>query len=652
MTRQLMVASVLSVLVAPAAAQEQPDTFRLREIVVTAARLPTTIESAPGAVTVISGDDLRANGIRYAIDALRLVPGISIAQTGGPGGLTSLFMRGGEADYVQVLVDGVKANDPGGSFNWAHLRADDIERIEVVRGPASVLYGSDAVSGVVQVFTRAGGPPRIEVGASSGRGPQTGGGADGTHHSHAFDAGIAGSSESLLRGATVQYGATFAHNVSNGLYAFNSDYDNTGISARLGIAGRAADIAFTARRGATEFHYPTSGGGIVADENQFAAGRTLSFGADAGAHVLEALELRVLATSHDSENRTENPPDNAAQGSSWNTSDVSRRAVDVRANAFLPRGLVLTAGAAREWQHGTTAFESISSFGTFSDETDDRRGNTGWYAQLHGTVLSRLVATVGARIDDNDTFGTFATGRAAANVRVTDGSRVRAAIGTAFKEPTFYENFATGFVNGNPDLEPEESLSWEVGAEHAVRGGRAVFGATWFDQRFTNMIQYTGTPIGAGAPNYHNVGSASARGLELTGSLVLDRTSISVTDDGFGDDRAFQDGRSLLRRPEHQGSARATVHLNDALRATAGVFHTGSRDDLDFTDPNEWQGIRTGLPAYTTLELGVEYGLLRRGTGTFDLSVGVRNVFDTRYEVIYNFPAPGRMLQLGVRAGR
>lgn len=657
----LLFAALSTQTAAPAAAQEQPDTFRLREIVVTATRLPTDIASAPGAVTVISGAELKARGIRYVADAMRLVPGVAVARTGGPGGLTSVFMRGGEADYVQVLIDGVQANEPGGTFNWAHLRADDIDRIEVVRGPASVLYGSDAVSGVVQIFTRGGGAPRIEVGATGGRGSKTGAGGDGTYRTDAFDAGISGSTRDLARNAVVRYGLTFAHHLSNGLYEFNSDYDNTAVNAKLGIAMAGADVGVSVRRGTSEFHYPTSGGGTVVDPNQFATSRTVSVGVDAGARILPALELRVLATSHDAASRTDDPADDEQDGTFWSTNDVNRRAVDLRANAYLPRGLVFTVGAAYQRQHGETAYESVSGFGTFGEETDDRRDNTGYYAQLHGPVGDRVALTLGARIDDNETFGTFTTGRAAASFQPVAGTRLRAAIGTAFKEPSFYENFATGFVTGNPDLQPERSFSWEVGAERTVLAGRLTIGATWFDQRFTDMIQYTATPPAQGAPNYHNVAGATARGLELTAAGRVDGVTVDagwtftrtrVTDAGFDGDRAFEDGMPLLRRPEHQASLRASGRIVDALRAHGTLLYTGTRDDLDFTDPVEWQGIRTALPAYTTLDLGLEHGILRSGNGTIDVSFTVRNVFDTRYADIFNFPAPGRVLQLGIRASR
>src|SRR3989441_2211263 len=156
MTRAVFVAALA---VAPLVlqAQEPVDTARLGPIVVTAERLPIPAAAVPAAVTVLSGAALRAQGIRTVADALRTVPGAMVVASGSFGAQTSLFVRGGESDYVKVLIDGVAQNQPGGAFDFANLTLDGVERIEVVRGPVSVLYGSDAVAGVVQVFTRTGG---------------------------------------------------------------------------------------------------------------------------------------------------------------------------------------------------------------------------------------------------------------------------------------------------------------------------------------------------------------------------------------------------------------------------------------------------------------------------------------------------------------
>jgi vitamin B12 transporter len=656
--RALPAAAVLVHALAGAAAAQQPppadpDTFRLAPVTVTATRLPTPLAAVPGTITVLTGADLRQRGIRFVSEALRLVPGVNVVQTAGPGGLTSVFIRGGESDYVQVLVDGVPANDAGGAFNWAHLRADDIERIEVVRGPASVLYGSDAVTGVVQIFTRAGGAPRIEAAASTHRGSRHG--SDDAFATHAIDASVAGST-AVMPEYRVDYGLNAGRLSSTGIYAFNSDYASTNLSARLLVAGPRGDFAVTGRHTDNTFHYPTTGAGAVVDPNQFATGRNWSFGGDAGYRISNALELRLQATSHSADSRTEDPADNDADGSFWNTSEQSRRRLDARTNWRLGT-FIMTGGADREWQHGTTEFESISQWGTFTDESDNERSNTGVYAQLHGTAARNVSVTAGARVDDNSAFGTFHTARVAVNWAPLSAARLHVAAGTAFKEPTFFENYATGFTRGNPELRPEQSRSWEAGAEYALYQGRATIGATWFDQRFRDLIQYTAAPASATAPNYSNIGSATARGLEVTAALhatdalrldthyTLTRTI--VHDAGFGTDAAFQQDQRLLRRPEHLVVLGVNWLLAPTVRALLDVRYVGDRDDLDFTDPAQWSGVRTTLEAYTTVDAGVLVDVLPR-TG-MTLSLRVRNAFDTDYVEIYNFPRPGRVLELGVR---
>src|SRR5947207_1591357 len=162
--------SVLSSLAASVAvAAQEPDTVVLNPVVVTATRVPTPADAVTAAVTIVSGRELQLRGIRTVAEALRAVPGAAVVETGSYGGQTSLFLRGGESDYVKVLVDGVPQNQPGGAFDFADLTTDNVDRIEIVRGPASVLYGSDAVTGVIQIFTRTGsGAPRVTAAARAG----------------------------------------------------------------------------------------------------------------------------------------------------------------------------------------------------------------------------------------------------------------------------------------------------------------------------------------------------------------------------------------------------------------------------------------------------------------------------------------------------
>src|SRR5882762_7641523 len=199
-----------------AIAQEK-DTTQLQTVVVSASKIPRPASALTQAVTVLLGEDLRARGVTRVSDALREVPGAMLVQSGSYGAVTSLFLRGGESRYTKVLIDGVAVNAPGGSFDFSHLTTDNIDRIEIVRGPASVLYGADAVTGVVQIFTRTGSDQRRA--SLSGRG--------GTYHSFDLNGDAAGSNS--LGGFSV--GA--AHHSTDGVLPFNNQYRNGTLSSAL-----------------------------------------------------------------------------------------------------------------------------------------------------------------------------------------------------------------------------------------------------------------------------------------------------------------------------------------------------------------------------------------------------------------------------------
>jgi len=248
----------LSVLATPLAAQQPDSAFHLKPVVVTATLVPAAPDAVPAAVTVISGDALRARGVRTVADALRFVPGASVVESGSFGSQTSLFLRGGESDYVKVLIDGVPQNLPGGSFDFANLTTADIDRIEIVRGPVSVLYGSDAVTGVIQIFTRAGrGTPRGQVGFGGG-----------TYAAQWAGGDVGGGT------GPWSYGVSLSRFTSDGLYAFNNEYRNGTASARLRFAPDArTDASLSARYADGVYHFPTDGGGQPVDSNQSTTAR-------------------------------------------------------------------------------------------------------------------------------------------------------------------------------------------------------------------------------------------------------------------------------------------------------------------------------------------------------------------------------------------
>ena len=636
------------------AAQAVPDTIPLDSLFVTATRQPLARDAVPAAVSIIAGDDLRARGERLLVDALRLTPGTAMVQSGPQGALSSLYLRGGESDYVRVLVDGVPVNQPGGSFDFAHLRTEDVERIEIVRGPVSVLYGSDAVTGVIHVITRRGsGAPRITAGLSAGRADRIGLEADGASDAFGFDAGIAGGFGDL------DYAADAARYTTDGAYAFNNEYHNTTASARVGWSNTLSGIRLSTRYTSGDYHYPTDGSGVPSDHNAFRTSRALTLGASATHTFTDRIRAAVDVALHDDRAEEDDAPDSPADTLGFyafeGTTNAQRRSIDGRidVDAHVAR---LTLGASAEEQDGDTWSSSLSQYGPWADSAEYSRSSRAAYAQVVSTAVQHLTLTAGSRVDDGE-YGTFLTWRAGVSVR--PGAWVlRAAAGTAFKEPTFYENYARGFVNGNPDLDPERSRSFEVGLERTFGGDRARVGATAYTQEFEDLIQYTSTPAQPGDPNYFNLGAARARGVEVSAHLALpanlrldvayDWLDTEVTSSGSAGDMTFIEGERLLRRPEHR-VAGALQWTRGSASAWIGVAHTGERIDVDFTNPEMPDGERVSLGGYTLVNASALLPITRAGWGEIAATLRIENMLNERYQEVLGFPARGRAVFVGAK---
>ncbi len=645
--RVLAVFAVATVgLTAAAAAQEAQDTIRLEDITVTATRVPVSAGALASSITVLRGEELQARGIRNVSDALRAVPGLNVVQNGSFGAATSLFLRGGESDYVKVLIDGVAVNQPGGAFNFANLTTTNIERIEILRGPASVLYGSDATVGVVQIFTKRGdGPFRVSAG-----------GRAGTYGSVGFDMDLSGAAEHS------NYTLAIDRFMTNGSYDFNNDHDNLVVSGLFRTRPNdATDIALSLRYQDSEFHFPTDGAGNLVDQNAFSVNEVTTIGVEAGRFLTDRVEARVVLASNVVSGGTNDAQDDEDDTQGFyafrSIQDLSRQSVDLRTNVYFNDGMILTAGAQLEQQEERTFNESESEFGPSSGSTDVERSNRAYYAQLLANMAGFSVV-VGGRLDDNEAFGTFVTYRAAAAYGLS-GTKLRASVGRSFKAPTFFENFATGFVVGNPDLEPERSLSWEVGLERTLFDGRVTLVSTYFDQTFEDLIQFTFSQ----QPNYVNVAEAQAYGFELEANIVpvadlaitanYTRLETEVIDAGFdsGDGATFVERARLLRRPTNTLSATATYRGWERGVFSVVGHHVGNRDDRDF---GSFPAAPVVLPAYTTVDFAAQLDLLPRPAAALRLiwTVRVENLFDKAYAGAFGFPNRRRTVFVGGRVER
>jgi vitamin B12 transporter len=328
--------------------------------------------------------------------------------------------------------------------------------------------------------------------------------------------------------------------------------------------------------------------------------------------------------------------------------DVDRTSAEGRLQLRLPAGIRGVAGSAFEREHQ-------------NDGTADRdRDNWGFYAQATATPLDRLQLTAGGRLDQNQRFGDFWTYRASALAFVASHTRVRASVGTGFKEPSFFENFDSPFSVGNPDLQPERTFGIEGGVDHDLLGDRLGVSVTLFAQRFRDLVQYTFLTAAPTDPNYFNVAAANASGVEATvrirprgpvqGSVSYTHLATRVTDAGFdsGEAATFLQGDRLLRRPDDAVTLRADAALAARLRLGATLLWVGSRDDIRFAlfpEPSR----RVTLPSYATVNLSATGTVLRGRPGRpgLDVTARVENLLDEDYEQAVGYPARGRGIFVG-----
>jgi vitamin B12 transporter len=566
-------------------------------------------------------------------------------QSGSYGAVTSLFLRGGESRYTKVLIDGVAVNSPGGSFDFSHLTTDNIDRIEIVRGPASVLYGADAVSGVVQIFTRRADASRATLGARGG-----------TYHSLDVDADLAG--RSAIGGFTV--GA--AQHSSNGILPFNNEYRNGTLSTSFSLAKSASgDATLSARYTTAEFHYPTDFTGAPVDTNSYRVQHRLTVGLDAGRNLSPNVQARILAGNNDVIDLTEDiatPFGATTPQHSASRSRGYRRSLEGRVALFLPAQTTLTVGSAYEGEreHSASAAGDVGAAMTETDAFEATRHNIAYYSELLGEISHSLAYTISGRMDDNSDYQRYATYRIGANASILPGIRLRGSLSSAFNAPAFNQLRPTLYTVGSPDLRPERIHSAELGLIASPDPRLFELSASYFTQRFSDLIQFVN-----GAPpdfkgSYANLTEATSNGYEIearvfplsrwrgSAGFSVVKPRVSAVDVGYqGADKV---GDALLRRPTHSGGV--TISFVPSLGTySLAARYVGRRPDIDF---GQFPSPRVTLPAYTKVDLSADFPLASRSLFGFSLNARIDNLLDRRYEEVLHFATPRRTFFIGARA--
>ena len=640
-------------------AQRADSVRSLEPVVVTATKLPTPSSSLSQPVTVLKGDELRARGVLTVADALREAPGAAIVQSGSYGGVTSLFLRGGESRYTKVLVDGTPINAVGGTQFFENLSMDNVDRIEIVYGPSSALYGADAMSGVIQIFTKRGtGPATLDADARAG-----------TYGSH---------DESLsLRGGIPRAGYSIGGgwHATDGVAAFNNAYRNGDLNGSLQLRpDDRSEVSLTTRYTGSVYHFPTDFTGAVNDTNSYTREHRLVVGLDASRSIVPGVRLRLLGGDNEihglSEDTKPSGIDATPLAKTSSPTDGYRRFAEGRVEAAMGRLGTATIGAQYQVEEQrshtvTRNYTSDPADGTsvVTPGSDDHRITRGYYVALQGSPIPLFSYDLGARHDDHSDFHGVDTYHAGATVALWSGARLRASYGTGFNAPSFDETQGSAFNAGNPLLQPEESHSLDVGLVQTLFEGRlrASFGA--FDQRFSNQIQYVSGTFG-GPPDfaqltpsyYSNLTQARSKGYEgevdaslpfgFTGSASYTQTIAQVFAVPPGYAGSQMPGDALLRRPSHSGTASLFYTHSRDWSVGASADYVGKRPDMDFS---QFPSPTITLASYVKMGLSGSMRVFRTEATTVSLTARVDNLLDRRYEDVLNFPAPGRAILIGAR---
>jgi vitamin B12 transporter len=583
---------------------------RLNDQLVTATRTVQTAQQSLAAVTVFDRAQIELSQATSVPELLKKVPGVSFANNGGPGKNTSLFMRGSESDHVLVLIDGIKIGSvSSGGAALQDLPLELIERIEVVRGPRSSLYGSEAVGGVIQIFTRKGNGTGAKPFFSAGV---------GTHDSYSGSAGITGGdgkgwyslglSGADTDGINVKSAATSGYeddadgyrNLSAVLSAGYRFDNGLELDANLLQAKSHSDYDQVNRRRTSGFHANSDG------ENRV-------FGTRARFAPLEPWLVTLQV------GRSEDKSDAFQDGDFYSRFDSRRDSASWQNDLSLADGHTLTLGV--DYQHdevnGTTAY------------AEDSRDNSGTFAQYLGEV-GRHDWQLSLRHDDNQQFGQHDTGNIGYGYALSDELRATLSYGTAFKAPTFNELYYPGY--GNPELDAETSRSLEIGL--AGQHGWGQWSVNAFRTVIDDLIAYDSS-IRAPA----NVDAARIRGVELVlGSQLLgwDWNANYTLLEPENRSSGANDGNELARRAKQLFNLELDRRLGD-FSVGASLHAEGQRFD-DLANTKELSG-------FATLDLRGEY----RINPEWRLQTRVANLLDADYETAQGYNQPGQALYFTVR---
>jgi outer membrane cobalamin receptor len=622
-------------------------------IVVSATRTDAPSSQVGSAVTVFDEREIERRQVPPLADLLREAPGVTVVRSGAPGSVTSLFVRGGESSYTKVLLDGIPLNEPGGAFNMSNITTENLERVEFVRGANSAIYGSDAMTGVLQLFTRRGRETR-----PVGRVAVEGGSFSTTRAS----AGVSGRTDRVDYSADAA-GLTTDNEVENNAFR------NLTLSGSAGASlGRGATLRFIGRAERGRAGVPGQTAFGRADSDAFFRRHDGTFGLtfDQTSGALHQRASYGLAISHQVSANAANDPayTPAFEGRTApfefsdfpydSRTDLRRHHASYQADATIDGHAAGThvETALVDWDGERADLRDALAATTVPASRD----NVGVTLQ-HQALWPRAFITAGVRFEHNESFGSTTVPRVSAAWYVRQGSgaigvtSVRASAGRGIKEPTVLQSFSPSpFFLGNPDLLPEKTRAFEIGVEQRLAGDRVRVDLAWFDNRYRDIIALK-TDFATFHARYFNIGLTTARGAELSGDVALvsgfrAKAGYTFTDSRIVDSTStspvFQPGNSAFRRPRHAGFTSVSWNGGRASIALSGSL-VGRRVDSDFSS---LVPAIVGNVRYAAWDLRGSF----RVTRLLSATAAVDNLTGSDHMEPLGYPVLGRAVRAGLRA--
>ena len=614
--------------------------YKLSEVVVSATRTQTSTLELANSVTVIDSAEIANRNSSNVFDLLKNEYGVSYTRQGGPGTLSNINIRGGNSSYTLVLVDGIEVNlnnDPSNFYDFASLSTDNVQSIEILRGPQSTLYGSNSLAGVINVITKKGiGKPSFSLLSEAG-----------SYKTFKNTLGMNGNVSDF------NYSVTLGRAESEGFSAASEKYGNTekdgykknNISARLGYDfTETAQLNLLMSYNNSKSDYDQTAGKFGDDPTYIFNQEEFSFRGEGKFDLLDGKWNQKIGASIFRNVRKYNFDYSKFNAAASNSSYDGRKIkIDWQNNFNLLENHLLTFGIENISEAAVSEYFYFSQFFNYESLFPQKKSNTfGAYLQDQLKIGQSFFSTLGVRFDNHDKFGSVFTYRfAPAYIIWETGTKLKATFGSGFKTPSLFNLYDPAY--GNLDLNPEESIGFDAGVEQFLANDLLSIGVTYFQNNYKDLIGFDQSFKAI------NVNKAKTNGVEtyLTAQMFdklkikLNYTYTNAKDESEGLD---DDERKLIRRPEHKVGSYLSYNFSPKANANVEVIYIGEQDDLVF-DNLTFTSSRTQLDPYILLNFSAHYQLLE----FLRFNLRLENILDSDYEEVYGYATPGFSIYGGIK---